>query len=70
MFIAKEENVLDAFAGQMYLCDFGKNMNGLGPGGTNITAPRLYSWDQWAVRNYVAVHKSSTVSSLETSPIH
>jgi hypothetical protein len=53
MFIAKEENVMDAFAGQMYLCDFGSGLTGIGPGGTNFSAARLYSWDQWSTRNYV-----------------
>mmetsp|Transcript_4760 Transcript_4760/g.8428 ORF Transcript_4760/g.8428 Transcript_4760/m.8428 type:complete len:474 (-) Transcript_4760:116-1537(-) len=59
-FIEKEEKVVDAFAGQMYLCDFGAHVDNceehggcIGPGGTEITAPRLYSWSQWATRNFV-----------------
>lgn len=62
MFMAKEERVMDGFAGQMYLCDFGENIdrcndpNGtecIGPGGTNMSGARLYSWTQWTVRTYV-----------------
>merc|ERR1740138_608466 len=50
---------MDAFAGQMYLCDFGAHVEQcpgphcIGPGGTNITAPRMYSYAAWSVRNYV-----------------
>lgn len=62
MFIAKEENVLNMFGGQMFLCDFGAGLDDcdpddpndcIGPGGTRMTAPRLYDWEQWAVRNFV-----------------
>eukprot|EP00930_Biecheleria_cincta_P009394 TRINITY_DN11112_c0_g1_i3.p1 TRINITY_DN11112_c0_g1~~TRINITY_DN11112_c0_g1_i3.p1 ORF type:complete len:553 (+),score=109.11 TRINITY_DN11112_c0_g1_i3:64-1722(+) len=52
LYVMKEERVMDNFAGQMYLCDFG--VGGMGPNGTPITAPRLYSWDQWSVRQFVA----------------
>eukprot|EP00931_Biecheleriopsis_adriatica_P074895 TRINITY_DN48871_c0_g1_i1.p1 TRINITY_DN48871_c0_g1~~TRINITY_DN48871_c0_g1_i1.p1 ORF type:complete len:494 (-),score=93.16 TRINITY_DN48871_c0_g1_i1:75-1406(-) len=59
-FIDKEEKVLDSFSGQMYLCDFGAHLESchgpddcIGPGGTEMTAPRLYNWDQWATRNFV-----------------
>jgi len=58
--IAKEENVWDLFAGQMYLCDFGRDANNcpdgpdcVGPGGTLFSAPRVYSWDLWTTRMYV-----------------
>jgi hypothetical protein len=57
--IAKEEVVMDGFAGQMYLCDFGANMEQCpgpgcrGPYGTEITGPRLYNWDAIANRNFV-----------------
>eukprot|EP00747_Dinoflagellata_sp_TGD_P208938 gnl/TRDRNA2_/TRDRNA2_82381_c0_seq1.p1 gnl/TRDRNA2_/TRDRNA2_82381_c0~~gnl/TRDRNA2_/TRDRNA2_82381_c0_seq1.p1 ORF type:complete len:316 (-),score=32.56 gnl/TRDRNA2_/TRDRNA2_82381_c0_seq1:237-1184(-) len=51
---------MDKFAGQMYLCDFGAKKDGcpeadgcLGPGGTPITPPRLYSYQQWNVQNFV-----------------
>merc|ERR1719487_2143677 len=56
--LAKEENVMDLFAGQMYLCDFGAwvedcpGVGCTGPGGTDITAPRMYSWDAWVNRNF------------------
>eukprot|EP00931_Biecheleriopsis_adriatica_P087406 TRINITY_DN61889_c0_g1_i1.p1 TRINITY_DN61889_c0_g1~~TRINITY_DN61889_c0_g1_i1.p1 ORF type:complete len:469 (-),score=75.00 TRINITY_DN61889_c0_g1_i1:12-1334(-) len=59
MFIDKEEQVLDAFSGQMYLCDFGAHMGDCpphgctGPGGTEMTPPRLYSWGQWTLRNFI-----------------
>jgi hypothetical protein len=59
-FIDKEERVMDKFSGQMYLCDFGAFMDScsndgscVGPGGTKTTPPRLYGWNQWALRNYV-----------------
>lgn len=58
--IAKEEIVWDAFAGQMFLCDFGKNSNDcpdgpdcMGPEGTVFSPPRVYGWDQWSTRVYV-----------------
>lgn len=58
--IAKEENVWDAFAGQMFLCDFGKDSNDcpdgpdcVGPGGTIFSPPRVYGWDLWSTRVYV-----------------
>jgi len=48
--LAKEEVVMESFGGQMFLCDFGAFMENCpgpgcrGPEGTDITAPRLYSW--------------------------
>jgi len=58
--IAKEEGIMDLFAGQMYLCDFGAWLSECpgspgctGPGGTPISAPRMYSWSQWSVRNFM-----------------
>merc|ERR1719183_1177225 len=57
--IAKEEYVMDMFGGQMYLCDFGAFLENCpgpgcrGPGGTEITGPRLYSWDAIVNRNFV-----------------
>eukprot|EP00931_Biecheleriopsis_adriatica_P073235 TRINITY_DN47567_c0_g1_i1.p1 TRINITY_DN47567_c0_g1~~TRINITY_DN47567_c0_g1_i1.p1 ORF type:complete len:489 (-),score=75.81 TRINITY_DN47567_c0_g1_i1:74-1540(-) len=63
MFVAKEERVIDDFSGKMYLCDFGASIDlgssacgddGCpGPGGTPISAPRLYNFPQWAVHNFV-----------------
>lgn len=60
MMISKEESVMDLFAGQMYLCDFGAFVNDCpggpgctGPGGTQVTAPRMYPWEQWVTRLYV-----------------
>lgn len=58
--ISKEEEVMDAFAGQMYLCDLGADVERcpdgpgcLGPGGTQYSAPRMYPFSQWATRNFV-----------------
>lgn len=58
--ISKEEEVMDAYSGQMYLCDLGAGVdrcpNGpgcLGPGGTPYSAPRMYPFDQWVTRNFV-----------------
>eukprot|EP00931_Biecheleriopsis_adriatica_P066138 TRINITY_DN40542_c0_g1_i1.p1 TRINITY_DN40542_c0_g1~~TRINITY_DN40542_c0_g1_i1.p1 ORF type:complete len:459 (-),score=68.09 TRINITY_DN40542_c0_g1_i1:10-1386(-) len=59
VFIDKEERIMDKFSGQMFLCDFGAGMDSCdnsdctGPGGTKMTPPRLYSWAQWATRNFV-----------------
>jgi len=58
--IAKEETVMDLFAGQMYLCDFGAFVQDcpgnpwcVGPTGSQISAPRTYSWSQWSSRQFV-----------------
>lgn len=58
--IAKEELIWDAFAGQMFLCDFGRNAgdcpNGpdcVGPGGTIYEPARVYSWGIWSTRVFV-----------------
>eukprot|EP00747_Dinoflagellata_sp_TGD_P143144 gnl/TRDRNA2_/TRDRNA2_176349_c12_seq2.p1 gnl/TRDRNA2_/TRDRNA2_176349_c12~~gnl/TRDRNA2_/TRDRNA2_176349_c12_seq2.p1 ORF type:complete len:456 (-),score=64.09 gnl/TRDRNA2_/TRDRNA2_176349_c12_seq2:84-1451(-) len=58
--LVKEEFVMDKFAGQMYLCNFGARKDGcpdadgcLGPGGTRITPPRLYGYTQWYLQNFV-----------------
>jgi len=61
MYVDKEEKVMDGFAGQMYLCDFGadldscdhESMSCLGPGGTIMSYPRLYSWGQWVTRSFL-----------------
>eukprot|EP00747_Dinoflagellata_sp_TGD_P095527 gnl/TRDRNA2_/TRDRNA2_166500_c0_seq1.p1 gnl/TRDRNA2_/TRDRNA2_166500_c0~~gnl/TRDRNA2_/TRDRNA2_166500_c0_seq1.p1 ORF type:complete len:452 (+),score=50.87 gnl/TRDRNA2_/TRDRNA2_166500_c0_seq1:309-1664(+) len=64
--LMKEQMVMDRFAGQMNLCDFGSKKSGcpdadgcVGPGGTRITAPRLYSYVQWYLQNFV---KSSFIA--------
>jgi len=58
--LARREMVLDAFAGQMFLCDLGAGcMNDdpavscTGPAGTTITPQRLYSFDTWVTRTFV-----------------
>lgn len=57
--LAKEENVMDLFAGQMNLCDFGAyaevvaGPGGFGPGGTEITTARTYSWAAYAQRTFL-----------------
>lgn len=60
-FLSKELNVMNRFSGQMELCDFGASLADCtagtghdckGPFGTDITAPRLYSWDQLMIRQF------------------
>jgi len=61
--IAKEELIWDAFAGQMFLCDFGRDAGDCaqypdgpdckGPGGTTYEPARVYSWGVWSTRVYV-----------------
>jgi len=57
--LARKESVYDTFAGQMFLCDLGAGcIQGqgtmcTGPSGTEITPPRLYSFDIWSTRLYV-----------------
>lgn len=58
--LAKEEAVMDVYAGQMYLCDFGAFVEDCpdspgctGPGGTEVTPSRLYTYSQWSLRNFV-----------------
>eukprot|EP00929_Paragymnodinium_shiwhaense_P048816 TRINITY_DN24642_c0_g2_i2.p1 TRINITY_DN24642_c0_g2~~TRINITY_DN24642_c0_g2_i2.p1 ORF type:complete len:434 (-),score=47.11 TRINITY_DN24642_c0_g2_i2:415-1716(-) len=61
VFMSKSESVWDNYSGQMYLCDFGANVQQceegdpacMGPGGTTMSPPRMYSWDQWVTRVYV-----------------
>lgn len=63
MFMDKEERIMDGFAGQMFLCDFGENIERckaeggstecVGPGGTLLNGSRLYSWTQWSTRDFV-----------------
>jgi hypothetical protein len=59
-YLSLEELVMDGFAGQMYLCDFGAGMDaikegpgGRGPSGTAITPSRMYTFSQWSTRNFV-----------------
>jgi len=59
--LSQEELVMDKFAGEMYLCDFGANIercpdgpNCVGPGGTNYENPgRMHSFSAWATRSFV-----------------
>mmetsp|Transcript_2044 Transcript_2044/g.5941 ORF Transcript_2044/g.5941 Transcript_2044/m.5941 type:complete len:439 (-) Transcript_2044:184-1500(-) len=59
--ICTEEHVMDRYAGQMHLCDFGANVqdcpdgpNCVGPGGTNYVTPgRMYGYDVWSTRRFV-----------------
>lgn len=57
--LAKEEVVMDGYAGQMFLCDFGKGVEDCpgpgcrGPLGTDITGPRMYSWGAIVDRLFV-----------------
>eukprot|EP00927_Polykrikos_kofoidii_P030463 TRINITY_DN26183_c0_g1_i1.p1 TRINITY_DN26183_c0_g1~~TRINITY_DN26183_c0_g1_i1.p1 ORF type:complete len:452 (+),score=70.90 TRINITY_DN26183_c0_g1_i1:113-1468(+) len=59
--VSKEERVVSNFAGQMHLCNFGAG-NGntecpsapdcLGPGGTQVQARKLFSYDVWSTRTF------------------
>lgn len=55
--VAKEQLVMDNFAGQMHLCDFGleacPGAGCRGPAGTDITPSRLYGWSDIMNRNFV-----------------
>jgi hypothetical protein len=58
--LEREESVMDGFAGQVYLCDFGRNVDNCpggagckGPGGTDITAATMYSFPIWNARVFV-----------------
>lgn len=57
--LARKESVYDTFAGQMFLCDLGAgciqgySSRCTGPSGTEITPPRLYSFDIWTTRLFV-----------------
>jgi len=58
--LSKEERIMAKFSGKMSLCDFGaqlytcpEGLNCRGPGGTEITPERLYSWDTWSTRVFV-----------------
>jgi hypothetical protein len=58
--IDKSEEVMDKFAGQMKLCDFGADVRDCpdgpgctGPGGTQYTSARMYSFAHWTTRNFV-----------------
>lgn len=58
--LMKEEQVMDKFSGQMWICDFAAQKRGcpeaagcIGPGGTRITPSRLYSFTQWNTRGFV-----------------
>eukprot|EP00747_Dinoflagellata_sp_TGD_P122926 gnl/TRDRNA2_/TRDRNA2_173708_c2_seq16.p1 gnl/TRDRNA2_/TRDRNA2_173708_c2~~gnl/TRDRNA2_/TRDRNA2_173708_c2_seq16.p1 ORF type:complete len:423 (-),score=53.09 gnl/TRDRNA2_/TRDRNA2_173708_c2_seq16:145-1299(-) len=64
--LMKEQMVMDRFASQMNLCDFGSQKKGcpdadgcVGPGGTRFTPARMYSYVQWYLQNFV---KSSLMS--------
>lgn len=55
--IGEQAHVMNTFAGQMHLCDFGANIvtcpngpNCRGPGGTTYTLGRLYDYDTWSTR--------------------
>jgi hypothetical protein len=57
---AKEQLVMDAYAGRMSLCDFGAtledcpNANGCtGPGGTQYDPKMMFAFSQWTARNFV-----------------
>jgi len=58
--LLKEQMVMDKFAGQMYLCDFGAVKIGcpdapgcIGPDGTKMTPSRMYDFKQWRIQKFV-----------------
>jgi hypothetical protein len=58
--LMKEEQVMNKFSGQMWMCNFGAQKSGcpeadgcIGPGGTRITPDRMYSFTQWNTRNFM-----------------
>jgi len=61
--IGTEQLLMYPFAGQMRLCDFGASMascsadpeapNCMGPGGTTLSYPRLYSFSIWSTRKFI-----------------
>mmetsp|Transcript_98038 Transcript_98038/g.247401 ORF Transcript_98038/g.247401 Transcript_98038/m.247401 type:complete len:460 (+) Transcript_98038:114-1493(+) len=48
--LSREEDVLNLFAGQMHLCDFGQGVRG--PSGSIATPPRTYDFAQWVSRSF------------------
>ncbi|CAE7356756.1 unnamed protein product [Symbiodinium sp. CCMP2592] len=59
MEISREQNVLDVYAGQMWLCDFGAPLidcpddpSCTGPGGTQVDGRRLYDYRSWSTRTF------------------
>lgn len=77
LYMSKEENVIDGFAGQMFLCDFGVGMDasregpgGIGPGGTSIIASRMYSYTDWVTRNYVTSSLKALFPGKEAEIMH
>merc|ERR1719158_967659 len=58
--LMKEEQVMNKFSGQMWICNFGAHKDGcpeadgcIGPGGTRITPDRMYSYMQYNTRNFM-----------------
>lgn len=48
--LSREENVLNIFAGQPHLCNFGQGVRG--PSGSLVTPPRTYDFSQWSMRSF------------------
>eukprot|EP00928_Gymnodinium_smaydae_P035644 TRINITY_DN25049_c0_g1_i1.p1 TRINITY_DN25049_c0_g1~~TRINITY_DN25049_c0_g1_i1.p1 ORF type:complete len:570 (+),score=40.81 TRINITY_DN25049_c0_g1_i1:60-1769(+) len=58
--VATNQLLMNPFSGQIHLCDFGKDVpecpnapNCVGPGGTTISYPRMYTSDIWITRLFV-----------------
>lgn len=58
--LMRESQVMNKFAGMMWLCDFGGQKRGcpdadgcIGPGGTRIEPSRMYGFSQWSLQTYV-----------------
>merc|ERR1719310_1139911 len=59
MMLGKEIFVMDAFAGKVYLCDFGAHITDCpgdphctGPSGTSYTPARMYNFAAWQTRTF------------------
>jgi len=48
--LSREENVMNIFAGQVHLCNFGQELRG--PSGSIATPPRTYDFPQWSLRSF------------------
>jgi len=57
--LGETQHFLNVYAGQMHLCDYGAEIeqcpgapNCEGPGGTQLSFPRLYGFDDWITRTF------------------
>eukprot|EP00930_Biecheleria_cincta_P069405 TRINITY_DN57148_c0_g1_i1.p1 TRINITY_DN57148_c0_g1~~TRINITY_DN57148_c0_g1_i1.p1 ORF type:complete len:435 (+),score=62.17 TRINITY_DN57148_c0_g1_i1:28-1305(+) len=57
--IELQENQMNLFSSQMYLCNYG--IGARGPGGTEISALRMYSFQAWSMRNFIRESLASVI---------